>query len=151
MLIEHTDFQTRLAAVRAELERRCLAAVLLYGSAVHRSGEADPVEFISHFVLSGEHALAMVPLNGEPSMIITPTADYGRAKQESWIEAVTAVDDILGGGRRLRPRGKLGVCGLNRMPAGFHAGLQRFLAAEWEPCDDFMEIVANSLEQHPKR
>lgn len=139
------EFQTRLAAMRAELQQRSLAAILLYGSAIHRSADGDPVEFISNFKLNGEHALAMVPLNGEPSMIITPTDDYDRAKKSSWIESVTAVDDILAGGRRLRPRGKLGVCGADRMPAGFYAGLQRFLAAEWEANDDFFEVVRRSL------
>ncbi|MHB8619622.1 MAG: hypothetical protein ACYDAG_08645 [Chloroflexota bacterium] len=135
------QYERRLALIRSELIHRGLAGALLYGTCRREVDRIDPLEYVSAFRLAGQHGLAMVPLEAEPSMIVTPAADYERAMRESWIQAITAVDDILAGGRKLRPRGTMGVCGIRLMTPEFAAGLRRFLATAWVECDDLLETL----------
>jgi Xaa-Pro aminopeptidase len=116
------SLERRHAVVRAWLAANGLDALVAYGSGHHAFTGTNPGWYLSAFKQLGPHLAVILPLEGEPSLILTPEWDAARYREratmelsavapERFLEAVTA---------ELRRRGlhgrRLAVAGGNLEP-----------------------------------
>lgn len=88
--------QARLEAVRGLMRERGVEVLLAFGSGRHHFIATNLCWWLSGLRHLGRDAVVAVPLEGEPQLLVTPSWDEERAARQSWIEEVSAVDDLAG-------------------------------------------------------
>jgi Xaa-Pro aminopeptidase len=83
----------RIDAVRRELERRELDLLVVFGSGRHHFIGANLCWWLSGTRQVGRDAAVVLPRDGEPVLLTSPSWDGVRGRRRGWIEDVVAVDD----------------------------------------------------------
>lgn len=91
-----TAGQARIERIRAVMREREVEVLLAFGSGRHHFIGTNACWWLSGVRQIGRDAVVAVPLEGEPHLLVTPAWDSGRAARRSWIDTVTAVDDLAG-------------------------------------------------------
>src|SRR5215211_7802567 len=100
----------RIGRLRREIEERELDVLLVLGSGRHHFIGANYAWWLSGLRHLGRDAAVLLPREGEPVLLVTPSWDGGRARRRGWIEDVVAVDDFASGLAELvRSRGWRGA------------------------------------------
>ncbi|HLH67434.1 MAG TPA: Xaa-Pro peptidase family protein [Solirubrobacteraceae bacterium] len=86
--------QRRIAAVREAMAADGLDLLVVLGSGRHSFIAANLCWWLSGLRQLGRDAAVLLPLDGEPRLIVTPSWDDLRARELAWIDDVTAVDDL---------------------------------------------------------
>jgi Xaa-Pro aminopeptidase len=80
----------RHAAVRALMAANDMECLVAYGSGLHAFTGTNPAWYLSAFKQIGPHAAVLLPLEGEPLLIMTPAWDAPRYRERATME-LTAV------------------------------------------------------------
>jgi len=92
-----TCLEERRAKVRQAMKAQGLEVLIAYGGGLHSFIGMNPGWWLSGFKQMGPHMAVILPLEGDPVMVMTPKWDAGRAKERSTVEDVVACepDDFL--------------------------------------------------------
>jgi Xaa-Pro aminopeptidase len=82
----------RVDALQRELQARDLDVLLVLGSGRHHFIGANFAWWLSGVRNLGRDAAVLLPSEGEPVLIVSPSWDGARAARRGWIEDVVAVD-----------------------------------------------------------
>lgn len=96
-------FRRRLSRVREGMRERDVNLLLVYGD----SWRFGHLAFISHFIPKNRGALAVIPLEGEPALVVQePSRNNPFSKTLTWIDEVRSVGQFAQGlGDALTARG----------------------------------------------
>ena len=78
--------------VRDQARAQGLDGVIAYGSGNHSFLAMNPGWYLSAFKQIGQHMAVIVPVEGDPAMVITPVADLGRARERATIDDIVAAE-----------------------------------------------------------
>jgi Xaa-Pro aminopeptidase len=100
----------RHAAARAKMAELDSEVLIAYGSGLHAFTGTNPAWYLSGFKQIGPHAAVVLPLDGEPLLIITPKWDEARYLERATMDhvAVPPAEFLDAVRRALRERGLLG-------------------------------------------
>ncbi|MDO8700306.1 MAG: M24 family metallopeptidase [Deltaproteobacteria bacterium] len=105
------EFRRRLGAVRAGMKERGVDLLLVYGD----SWKYGNLAYVSHFIPKNRGALAVIPMEGEPALVIQePSRNNPFSSTLTWIQEVHSVGKFAQGvgeaikARSLKPK-RLGV------------------------------------------
>ena len=105
------EFRRRLDAVRAGMKERGVDLLLVYGD----SWKYGNLAYVSHFIPKNRGALAVIPMEGEPALVIQePSRNNPFSSTLTWIQEVHSVGKFAQGVseaikvRSLKPK-RLGV------------------------------------------
>ena len=87
-------YAQRLARLRKEMTAAGVDLLVAYGSGAHSFLASNPAWWLSGFKQMGPHAAVLTPLDGEPTLFVTPVWDRSRAVESSAIERVVATDPL---------------------------------------------------------
>lgn len=96
------EFRSRLGRVREGMRERAIDLLLVYGD----SWRFGHLAFVSHFLPKNRGALAVIPLEGEPALVVQePGRNNPFSKTLTWIDEVHSVGQFSQGlGEVLRAR-----------------------------------------------
>jgi Xaa-Pro aminopeptidase len=101
------EFRQRLGLVRDGMRQQGLGLLLVYGDS-RRYGD---LAFVSHFIPKNRGALAIIPLDGEPALVVQePSRNNPFSKTLTWIDEVHSVGQFAQGlseavkARALKPK-----------------------------------------------
>ena len=97
------EFRRRLNAVRAGMKERGVDLLLVYGD----SWKYGNLAYVSHFIPKNRGALAVVPMEGEPALVIQePSRNNPFSSTLTWIQESHSVGKFAQGvGEALKARG----------------------------------------------
>ena len=97
------EFRRRLSRVREGMRERDVDLLLVYGD----SWRFGHLAFISHFIPKNRGALAVIPMKGEPALVVQePSRNNPFSKTLTWIDEVRSVAQFAQGlGDALTARG----------------------------------------------
>ena len=122
----------RLRRARESMEARGLEALLVYGSAA----DADPIRYLAGYVhvFPGASSLLVLPLEGDPVLLIDQPWHVGEARRMSWVDDVRAFPSParrwLAEELRATLRDALARAGVDRGPVGVFPGAMPALFGE---------------------
>ena len=109
--LPENEFRRRLGAVRAGMKERGVDLLLVYGD----SWKYGNLAYVSHFIPKNRGALAVIPMEGEPALVIQePSRNNPFSSTLTWIQEVHSVGKFAQGvsealkARGLKPK-RLGV------------------------------------------
>jgi Xaa-Pro aminopeptidase len=130
-------------AVRALMAEQDIVCLVAYGSGLHAFTGTNPAWYLSAFKQIGPHAAVLLPLSGEPLLIMTPEWDEPRYRERSTMEvvAVPPAEFLATVHTQLRD---LGLHGKRVAVAG--GPLQpRAIAESWEPVVGSVPLSAEKI------
>lgn len=105
------EFQSRLGHIRKGMREQGVDLLLVYGD----SWRFGHLAFVSHFMPKNRGALAVIPMEGEPALVVQePSRNNPFSKTLTWIDEVRSVGKFAQGlsqaleARKLKPR-KVGI------------------------------------------
>jgi Xaa-Pro aminopeptidase len=138
--------------VRATLRAASFDGLIAYGHGRHSFLASNPAWYVTGLRQVGPHMAALIPAEGEPTIIVTPAWDGARAGKKIGLPDVTAVDpdDFLSAIQAAAER--LGMRGGRIAVAG---GIQpRFVSEAWpqmlrhvEPGDRLVSDISRIRDQ----
>jgi Xaa-Pro aminopeptidase len=130
-LLPREEFGRRLNGVREGMKERGLDLVLVYGD----SWRFGHLAFVSHFMPKNRGALAMIPLEGEPALIVQePSRNNPFSKTLTWFDEVRSVGKFAQGvGAALEARG------LKPRKVGLVAVREQLNIREWGELEKLLE------------
>lgn len=133
----------RHAAVRAQMAAQNIDVLLAYGSGLHAFTGTNPAWYLSAFKQLGPHMAVILPLDAEPTLVMTPAWDAPRYRERATMELVAvAPEEFLGTVAAVLARRKLR--GKSTAVAG--GQLQpRSIAAAWPALLDAAPASAEQL------
>jgi Xaa-Pro aminopeptidase len=144
--------EQRRAKVRATLRAASFDGLIAYGHGRHSFLASNPAWYVTGLRQVGPHMAALIPAEGEPTIIVTPAWDGARAGKKIGLPDVTAVDpdDFLSAIQAAAER--LGMRGGRIAVAG---GIQpRFVSEAWpqmlrhvEPGDRLVSDISRIRDQ----
>ena len=88
------EFRRRLGAVRAGMKEREVDLLLVYGD----SWKYGNLAYVSHFIPKNRGALAIIPIEGEPALVIQePGRNNPFSSTLTWIQEVHSVGKFAQG------------------------------------------------------
>jgi Xaa-Pro dipeptidase len=87
-VVRARSLERRHAAMRAWLGDNGADALVAYGSGLHAFTGTNPAWYLSAFKQIGPHAAVLLPLDGEPLLVITPEWDAARYRERATMELV---------------------------------------------------------------
>jgi Xaa-Pro dipeptidase len=87
----------RIGRLRGEVQARELDVLVVLGSGRHHFIGANFAWWLSGVRHLGRDAAVVLPREGEPVLLVTPSWDGARARRRGWIDDVVAVDDFASG------------------------------------------------------
>lgn len=84
----------RIEKIRGLMRERGAEVLLAFGSGRHHFIGSNACWWLAGVRHLGRDAVVAIPLEGEPHLLLTPAWDAGRARRQSWVDSVTAVDDL---------------------------------------------------------
>lgn len=149
-----TVFEARWRRVQEAAAGQGLQTVVIYSSGDRPSFiQFDPVWYLSGIRVRGD-AFVVLPVTGEPSLMLTPTADDERARRLGSIEAVYTFDHADDLVVALRDRmgasatDGVAVAGMHNMDASMHRRLEQRLGVAPRSADDLLRGVASAKDAH---
>jgi Xaa-Pro aminopeptidase len=143
--ISEQEFRGRLSRLRQGMKNRGADLLLIYGD----SWRYGHLAFVSHFMPKNRGALALIPLEGEPALVVQePSRNNPFSKTLTWIDEVWSVGQFAQGlAEALKARG------LKPKRVGLVAVEEQMPAREWEKVNqtlaeaEFLDLtdVATSL------
>ena len=125
------EFRSRLSRIRQGMRERGADLLLAYGDS-RRYGH---LAFVSHFIPKNRGAMAVIPLEGEPALVVQePSRNNPFSKTLTWIGEVRSVAQFAQGlgdalnGRSLKPK-----------RVGLAAVEEQMPMREWEKIDQILE------------
>ncbi len=96
------EFRRRLGAVRAGMKERGVDLLLVYGD----SWKYGNLAYVSHFIPKNRGAMAVIPMEGEPALVIQePSRNNPFSSTLTWIAEVHSVGKFVQGlAEALKPR-----------------------------------------------
>ena len=91
-----TAGRARIERIRAVMREHEVEVLLAFGSGRHHFIGTNACWWLSGVRHIGRDAVVAIPLEGEPHLVLTPVWDSERATRQSWVDSVTAVDDLAG-------------------------------------------------------
>lgn len=144
------EFDIRLAPLREKMARDGLAATLIYGDA----REHEALAFFTNFISRMRWAMAIIPAQGEPRLLISMSSrDMPAMRTMTWIADVksgwewTWFDDYVA---RLPAPGKLATINFDQMTPLLFGQLSKSIAGKFDLVElDPLALAAR--EQHRPR
>lgn len=129
--IPEQEFRSRLSRIKQGMKERGADLLLIYGDS-YRFGH---LAFVSHFIPKNRGALAVIPLEGEPALIVQePSRNNPFSKTLTWIDEVHSVGQFAQGlGDALKPRG------LKSKQVGLVTVEEQLPIREWEKMVSVLE------------
>lgn len=87
------DLAGRRERVRAAMRAADLELLIAYGSGRHTFLAMNPAWYLSGLRQLGRHMAVLLPLEGEPTLVMSPPWDLARARERATIADVVATDD----------------------------------------------------------
>src|SRR5438067_1161552 len=87
------SLERRREAVREAMRAEGLELLIAYGSGRHSFLAMNPAWYLSGFKQIGRHMAVLLPVDGEPSLVMTPPCDLARTRVRSTVADVVATDD----------------------------------------------------------
>jgi Xaa-Pro dipeptidase len=128
-----SDLQQRLGRVQAAMAERGIGTLIAFYGSQHNMLRSDPILLLADFRVIGPGAL-IIRTTGEPTLIISPPWDLARAKENTPLTDVRAVEegklaDAIADAVGNLPK-PLALVGRDVMPLGFARDLCRALGSE---------------------
>jgi len=125
--------RARIETIQGVMREHDVEVLLAFGSGRHHFIGTNACWWLSGVRHIGRDALVAIPLVGEPHLLVTPSWDAGRATRQSWLETVTATDDLAAElARMLRAHGwetrALAIAGADDSSEAVHAALAEVAA-----------------------
>lgn len=100
------SLERRHGALRAWLAKNEAHALVAYGSGLHAFTGTNPAWYLSAFKQIGPHAAVILPLDGDPLLVMTPEWDADRYRERATMEmvAVPPTQFLAAVGAQLRKR-----------------------------------------------
>jgi Xaa-Pro dipeptidase len=145
--------QTRIEALRRQLEERDLDVLLVLGSGRHHFIGANFVWWLSGVRHLGRDAAVLLPREGEPVLVTAPSWDGPRARRRGWVDDVVAVDDFAAGlAEVIRARGWRGaraaVAGASSASPALTNALPALFDAAAPGADDVVLAVSSTHDAY---
>lgn len=129
--IPEREFRSRLSRIRQGMSDRRVDLLLVYGD----SWRYGSLAFVSHFIPKNRGALAVIPLEGEPALIVQePGRNNPFSRTLTWIDEVRSVGQFAQGvsdalkTRELKPK-----------RAGLVAVEEQLPMREWKKINEILE------------
>ena len=138
------DFNERLDAIRAEIREQGIDLLLGFHDGSHFSGGSNACLILSGVRTMGE-AVALLPQDGEGTLVVTPAWEAERAAGLAPHMRVAGADDIARGLVQALTRhsaARLGVAGLASLPWPTAERVSGCLPAKARPADDLLLLHA---------
>jgi len=132
--LPEAEFRRRLDAVRAGMKERDVDLLLVYGD----SWKYGNLAYVSHFIPKNRGALAVIPLEGDPALVIQePSRNNPFSSTLTWIKETHSVGKFAQGvGEALKARS------LKPKRVGVVAVEQQLNIREWRELGKLLEGVA---------
>jgi len=144
--------EQRRGKVRTALRSADLGGLIAYGNGRHSFLASNPAWYVTGLQQVGPHMAALIPVEGEPAVIVTPAWDGVRAGRKTGLPDVTAVDpgDFLPAVQAAAER-----LGLRQGRVAVAGGIQpRFVSEAWpemlrhiEPGDRLVSDISRIRDQ----
>ena len=142
--LRNSNLETRRQAVKDAMRAAGHEVLIAYGGGLHSFVGMNPAWYLTGLKQLGPHMAVILPLEGDPVVVVTPKWDAKRAKEKSTLKEIVAVEpnefmatvnDELQK-RQLRSR-KIAVAGGQQQP--------RSIADAWEGLLDQKPASAEQL------
>jgi len=139
------DLRKRLARVQSAMADRGIGGLIAFYGAQHNMLRMDPILLLADYRVIGPAAL-LIPKSGEPTLILSPPWDLARAKENTPLTDVRAVEEAalpaaIAEAAKALPQ-PLALIGRDVMPLGFACALYRALGAEPMDGGDVIKATA---------
>lgn len=140
------SFNTKVRSLREAMKERNLSALLFYSTGQLSMLEVNPVLWISGVLPMGDHTGVLLTESGEAAMVIGLSWDFGRVRNQTWIEDLRVSERFTEEIQRLIQEkglgGELGVVGWNFMPAAVYKALDNIPGVKLEVADFILTSAA---------
>jgi Xaa-Pro dipeptidase len=142
--IRARSFERRHQIVRAAARDAGADVLVAYGTGMHVFIASNPAWYLCGFRQMGPHMAVVLPVEGDPFILITPKWDLPRAKERSAISEIVASEpdeffEVLG--RELKQRGLMG----KRFAVAQGEQTASGVAAAWEPLLSAKPVAATKM------
>ncbi|WP_428103147.1 M24 family metallopeptidase [Candidatus Rariloculus sp.] len=108
--VRRESLHRRHAAVRGLMQQDGIEVLIAYGSGLHAFTGTNPAWYLAGFKQIGPHAAVILPIDGDPALVLTPRWDHARYLERATMESIAVapedfLDTVAG---ELRKRGLLG-------------------------------------------
>lgn len=119
------ELENRLTKIRQAMREQGFNTLLVYDSGRHNFLRMNYVAYLTDFISVGPETLLVLPLNGAPTLFLSPVWDIARAEQETALREVRPFGEVWAQLAKLT--GKAGLIGREAMHAGLHDEIVRTL------------------------
>lgn len=142
----------RLNETRKQVVAAGLDALVCYTNGNHSFLQMDTVWYFSGVKSLGP-SMMLLPGDGEPTLLVTPSSDYQRMEDHSWLKQVRATDDLeKAWGELVKAKGiagkKVGIAGLVKQSKIAHEMLVGPLGGTWLSADALINAMARRRDQY---
>jgi len=92
-IIRNQSIERRQAAIREEMAKQDIDALIAYGSGAHSFTGMNPAWYLSAFKQLGPHSAVVLPMVGDPILVITPEWDRQRCVERAGMEVAAVAPD----------------------------------------------------------
>ncbi|HTI88416.1 MAG TPA: Xaa-Pro peptidase family protein [Alphaproteobacteria bacterium] len=142
-----SDLQRRVGRVQGAMAQAGIGGLIVFYGAQHNMLRMDPILLLADYRVMGPSAL-LVPRDGAPKLVLTPTWDLARAREQVKLKDVTAVEEAalagaIANAAKSLPQ-SLALVGREVMPLGIARALYRELGGEPMDGGDVVKATANT-------
>ena len=143
----------RLGGLREALEASGLGVAVVYGSGRHGALASNPCWYFSGVKQIGRDACLVVPVQGEPLLLTTPSWDLDRTRDQGWIADVVAVNSLAealeeAAKERGWHRVPVGLVGLAVASASVAARIRAVFGDRARVADDLFQTVGRVHDRY---
>ncbi len=147
-----TAHESRLARIRERMRAAGLDLLVVYSNGRHTMLDFEPVLYFSGFKPMGPHSAILLPLEGQPLLVVTPSWDRDRAERRSMEVRVVGTDDFAATFGRLIAEcrfeaARAGVVGYGRLSKAWRGSLRGQFALPPVPFDREFDEVAGVRDE----
>ncbi len=139
------EYERRLHTVREAMREKGLSALLIYDCGRQNFLRMNYVAYLTDFISIGPHAFVVLPIEGEPSLYLSPSWDVPRAQEQSWVKNVRPLNEFWK--VIAKYSGGVGLAGREMIHAGFHEEIAKALRQEPANAKDIIEGAARRKSQ----
>jgi len=147
-------YAARAAKVRDGMRAAGHELLIAYGNGRHSFIGMNPAWWLTGFKQMGPHIALLLPLDGAPSLIITPRWDEERASERSVVKDIVACEpaEFLATvareiARRDLGTAKIAVAGGLQMPREIHEGWPQVLGQQPADADQLLSDLARTRDE----
>ena len=147
-------YAARMAKVREAMRAAGHELLIAYGNGRHSFIGMNPAWWLTGFKQMGPHMAVLLPLEGDPALIVTPRWDAERAGERSVIADITAcepdafIDTVAGEiQRRQLTRAKTAIAGGLQMPRAIHEAWPHALGETAADAEQMMSDLARERDE----